>query len=238
MTRMSAWLVSLLCAGVVSAATATQASAALYGFTIATFSEGATLNIQFEGADANSDGVIYGYYPPDCGCVPEPTEVTSLSLSFTGNSLIPAFTASSIDFADPLQSLAFDPEFEDGFEQFYVLAADGSGVTFFDMPPGVVAGDAYIDLTGVLPDAIPPLPSAISGNFIDGPVISILGSPCGSVLGLSGGEAGLPCAVLSYETVNASEFDFALQDVPEPISVLGFGLGLAGLAVVRRRRVR
>lgn len=237
MTRVSAWFTSLLCASALSAVMSGSAQAALYGFTIAPFTDGATLTVQFEGADNNGDGVIYGYYPPDCGCTPEPTEVTSLSLSFSGNSLIPSFSASSVDFASLVQTLRFDPDSGDGFELFYVEVPDGTGVEFFGMPPGVVAGDAYISLGGMIGNRELPGNSAFSGGFNEPAYIEVVGSPCGSVLGLAGGDPAGPCAFLFHEGQNAN-IDFAFQEVPEPISLLGFGAGLLGLGVVRRRSAR
>ncbi len=234
MTRIQAWFTSLLCAGALSAAMSGSAQAALYGFTIAPFTDGATLTIQFEGADNNNDGVIYGFYPADCGCVPDPTEITSLSLAFSGNSLIPSFTASSTDFSSLEQSLIFEAEFGDGFELLYVLVPDGPGVAFFELPSGVVAGDAIIALGGVI--GSPERSTALAGAFTAEAIVQILGSPCGSVLGLSGGEPGAPCGMLGYEGQFLSDFDFAQQEVPEPLSLLGFGAGLLGLTWVRRRR--
>jgi hypothetical protein len=181
MTRLSTWL---LAAGVACGAAmglVRPADAALYGFTIAAFTDGATLTVEFTGEDTNGDGVIYGYHPPDCGCTPDPTEVTSLSLAFSGNSVIPAFAAASTNFSDLGQPLWFDPEYGDGFELFYVLNAAGSGVAFFEMPPGVVNNDAALYLVGLVDDTL----------------IQITGAPCGSVLGLYGGDPEAPCAVLS-----------------------------------------
>ncbi len=237
MTRMSAWFTSLLSAGAVSVMMSGSAQAALYGFTIAPFTDGASLTVQFEGADTNGDGVIYGYYPADCGCVPDPTEVTSLSLSFSGNSLIPAFTASSIDFASPAQTLTFDVGLGDGFELFYVVSPTGPGVADFGMPSGVVAGDASIGLGGMVGDGGGPRGNGFSGGFTEPTYIEIGGSPCGSVLGLAGGHPDGPCAYLFYDDQNANA-DFAFQDVPEPISLVTFGAGLVGLGLVRRRSAR
>ena len=237
MTRMSGWFTSLICAGAVSVMMSGSAQAALYGFTIAPFTDGASLTVQFEGADNNGDGVIYGYYPSDCGCEPHPTEVTSLSLSFSGNSLIPSFTASSVDFSSPLQTLTFDVDLGDGFELFYVISPSGPGVAYFGMPSGVVAGDASIGLGGMVGGGGGPRGNAFSSDFTEPTYVETIGAPCGSVLGIGGGLSDAPCAYLFYDDQNAN-VDFAFQDVPEPISLVTFGAGLVGLGLVRRRTAR
>lgn len=237
MTRMSAWFASLLSAGAVSVMMSGSAQAALYGFTIAPFTDGASLTVQFEGTDTNGDGVIYGYYPDDCGCVPDPSEVTSLSLSFSGNSLIPSFTASSVDFSSLAQTLTFDVDLGDGFELFYVVSPSGPGVTYFGMPSGVVAGDASIGLGAMVGDGGRQSGNGLSGDFAEPTYIEIIGAPCGSVLGIGGGLSDAPCAYLFYDD-QSGNLDFAFQDVPEPISLVTFGAGLLGLGLVRRRAAR
>ena len=234
MTRMTAWFTSLLCAGAVSVMMSGSAQAALFGFTLGTFTDGASLTVQFDGTDTNGDGVIYGHYLTECGCAPHPTEVTSLSLSFSGNSLVPAFAASSFDFASPAQTLTFPPDDEYGFGMLYVVSPSGPGVAFFGMPSGVVAGDVSLGLAGFVGNGGGPL----SGNFDVPTLISILGAPCGSVLAPFGGQPGDPCAAVSFDDGQLSGTDQAFQNVPEPLSLVTFGVGLAGLGLVRRRAAR
>ncbi len=216
MTRVSNLLAALVLS-LAGLALSTPASAALYGFTVTPFSEGASLNAQFVGDDLNGDGVINGYYPGDCGC--DPNEVTSLTLSFTGNSLIPAFSGATIDFASPLQTLVFD-ELSGGFELIYVVNNAGAGIDDFSLPPGIANGDGGIQIDGVI-GSVP---------------FAAFGTVCGGALAEDSFGGGV-CGIILYGSDQSFMSDVAMV-VPEPAGALIFGAGLAALGVLRRRRAR
>jgi hypothetical protein len=72
----------------------TQVAPGDYAFVETGFSEGAEITGSFSGTDLNSDGQLsYFTNPPDPSY---PLEIINFSLSFSGNSLVPAF---SLDFA-------------------------------------------------------------------------------------------------------------------------------------------
>jgi hypothetical protein len=214
MTRLLTLLLFSLGIAVAGAWTARPAAAAfMYSFTIDGFTDGASLTVSFDGADADADGVILGFFPSDCGC--GTTEITSLSVSFTGNSLIDSFSGFSTDFTDTLASLWFDLDFADGFDLTYVLDPNGG----FFLPDGSATGDAFISF----------------GGMIDGVYTEIFGARCGTGFANSFGAGSGLCAVLSREGDQEFQVDFAL-DVPEPMSLALFGSSLGLLAVTRRRR--
>ena len=218
MTRLSTLLLLSLGICVAGAWTGSPASAA-FVFTIDRFTDNASLTVSFEGADTNGDGVIFGFYPPDCGCVPEPTEITAVSVSFTGNFLIGSFSGFSDDFTNPFATLSFDFDFDDGFQLTYVVDPNGEGASTFFLPGGSVAGDAFISL----------------GAMIDGLYTEVLGARCGTAFANAFGGPGGVCAILFRGADQAFNADFAI-DAPEPMSLAVLGSGLGLLAVARRRR--
>lgn len=216
MTRLLTLLLFSLGICVAGVWTARPAYAAfMYSFTIDGFTDGASLTVSFNGADANSDGVIVGFYPPDCGCGPDATEITVLSVSFTGNSLIGAFSGFSTDFTDTLASLWFDSGVGDGYDLTYVLDPNGGSFP----PDGVAAGDAFISFGGV----------------IDNVYTEVFGARCGTSFANSLMQIIGYCAELSRYADPEPQFDVAI-DAPEPMSLAILGSGLGLLAVARRRR--
>ena len=217
MTRLLTLLLFSLGICVAGVWTARPAHAAfMYSFTIDGFTDGASLTVSFDGADANNDGVIVGFYPPDCGCGgSDTTEITSLSVSFTGNFLIRSFSGFSTDFTDTLASLWFDSGFGDGYDLIYVLDPNGG----YFPPDGVAAGDAAIQF----------------GGMIDNLYTDVFGARCGTNFANSLVEINGFCAVLTRDVDQGSQFDVAI-DAPEPMSLAVLGSGLGLLAVARRRR--
>jgi hypothetical protein len=67
------------------------ADATLTSFTFGGFADGATVSVSFTGTDLNVDGVFSNV--PGVGVA---GEITGLTISFSGDSLIPVFVASSL----------------------------------------------------------------------------------------------------------------------------------------------
>jgi hypothetical protein len=129
-------------AGTVSAIavlTVLPASAASFNFFQGGYSEGATITGMFTGEDLNNDGLINSFSG----------EVTDYMMSFSGNSLVPAFSHGLPDF----------------YGLVYVLGSDIGNFFFFD---GIASNDSatfYGASGGTTVYSGPQFPGANVGTF-------------------------------------------------------------------------
>jgi hypothetical protein len=189
-----------------------------YNFVIANFTDAATLTVSFNGTDANGDGLITGFYVPDnTSGSPFPNELSALSLSFSGNTILPAFDVASTDFTDIAQSLSFPSGGSYFLELIYVLDGAGTGVTDQALPPGTATGDGLLYLQGAAgPDDL-----------------LAVGTNCGGFGGATILASGT-CGGVQVSNGDVNSTDIATYDVPEPATMLLFASALGFLAIRRR----
>ena len=149
----------LTAAIIVSLMMVTTANASLYNFSQTGFEEGATISGSFEGTDINSNGLI------------QQDELSSFSFSWSGNSLVPAFSQNLTDLTflsyNPSRSVLGDvnPEIlasnwftTTGFAYVSGVGAGSQGGSILDMTLGTES--ATTSLVQITPSAVP-LPGAI-----------------------------------------------------------------------------
>jgi hypothetical protein len=126
--------------------TVTQVSPGHYTFSQGGFSGGAAVTGSFAGDDLNSDSQLsYFTAPPDPLL---PLEVTDFTLSFSGNSHVPAFALAfhQLDnfnylFGPTLGTTAVDEGIESGsFNRFYVAGPGPLVALGLVTPPGLCDG--------------------------------------------------------------------------------------------------
>jgi hypothetical protein len=150
---------SLIAAIIIGFMMASTAQASLYNFSQTGFEEGATISGSFEGNDINSNGLI------------QQDELSSFSFSWSGNSLVSAFSQNLTDLTflsyNPSRSVLgdVDPEIlasnwftTTGFAYVSGVGAGSQGGSVLDMTLGTES--ATTNLIQITPSAVP-LPGAI-----------------------------------------------------------------------------
>jgi hypothetical protein len=160
--------IATVAAAITLTATHQAASAASFSFSQGGYSEGASVTGMFTGEDLDNDGVINSFIPG---------EVTGYTISFSGNSLVPAFSHGLPELFGLIYFLGSD--IGDFFPSDGIRSVDATSGTFYGtstgtailpgpfFPGGKVGTSAgALDLTSefvtVTPKGVPE-PSAVLG---------------------------------------------------------------------------
>ncbi|MDR3522480.1 MAG: hypothetical protein P4L66_00085 [Acetobacteraceae bacterium] len=168
-------------------------------FSFGGFSDGATVSVSFSGTDLNNDGVFSNV--PFVGA---PSEISNLAVSFSGNSIAPAFSGN--------------------LGTQYVIYVDTVGLApTADGLPVITAGDGVIDVSG----------TAMSGATDLG-TFSLIGGACSAFNGqrviLPAGQ----CAALTYTPIATGIAVSDIVPIPEPLSPAIFLVALSALGLAYR----
>jgi len=196
MNKFKLLIAGVFLSGMVSIPYAANATDVTFSF--GGFADGATATISFTGTDINNDGIFSNV--PSVGTYPE---ITNLVVSFSGNTITPAF---SVNLTNQ-----------------YVIYVETVGLApTADGLPVATAGDGVIDVGGNVMSGLTDL-----GSF------SLIGGACSAFNGhrviLQPGQ----CADLTYTPLSTgiAVHDTVLLPVPEPMGWTIFMVALSALGL-------
>ncbi len=170
-------------------------------FSFGGFGDGTTVTVSFIGTDLNADGAYSTLASPS-------GEVSNISVSFSGGSIVPSFTDTSAS------------------GDLVYIAQVGLAQAVFGFPINTV-GDGVLAVSGANQSGLTEL-----GSY------SLTGGDCNAFGGYRALLQSMQCASLTYTPYISGSPGTAFTQIAvhEPVSFALLGLGIAGLAVVRRWR--